>query len=79
MIGWRFLWLVHEVGCKCCSFIQEAGTLIFARLRAGIAGFDGGLVEAHALDQKHARKVRKVMRGRVLTGKKALVLLDRMG
>ena len=31
--------------------------LIFARLRAAHAGFDGVFVEAHALDAKIARKV----------------------
>jgi hypothetical protein len=33
-------WLVHEIDGKRRIFIQEAGALIFARIRAGIAGFE---------------------------------------
>ena len=35
-------WIVHEIDGKRCVFIQEAGALIFARLKASIAGFDDG-------------------------------------
>jgi hypothetical protein len=52
--------------------------LIFARLDAALAGFDGDYVEAHRLDDKRAKKVPKKMIGRVLTEKEALALLDRM-
>ena len=42
--------------------------MIFARIKAAIAGFDEGtFVEAHALDAKTARKVPKKMIGRVLS------------
>jgi hypothetical protein len=40
-------WIVHEIDGKRRIFIQEAGALIFARLRAGIAGFEGEFIEAH--------------------------------
>jgi hypothetical protein len=59
-------------------FIQEAGALIFARVRAGIAGFEGKFVEAHALDDKTARKVPKATIGRVLSGGDVRALLDRL-
>jgi hypothetical protein len=35
-------------------FVQVAGALIFARLKASPAGFEGQFVEAHALDSKTA-------------------------
>ena len=58
---------------------QEAGALIFARLKASIAGFDAGVfVEAHMLDAKTARKVPKKMIGRVLSPREVSALLDRM-
>ena len=59
-------WIVHEI--ERCVFIQEAGALIFARLKASIAGFDVGVfVETHMLDAKTAKKVPKKMIGRVLS------------
>jgi hypothetical protein len=71
-------WLVHEVDGKRRIFIQEAGALIFARLNASIAGFDGEFVEGHALDARMTRKVPRAMRGRVLTDTEVLALLDRL-
>jgi hypothetical protein len=59
-------WIVHEIDGKRCIFIQEAGALITARIKASIAGFDEGtLVEAHTLDAKDrqlrlARPVRRI-------------------
>ena len=53
-------WIVHEIDGKRCVFIQEAGAMIFARIKASIAGFDAGVfVEAHMLDAKTARRVPK--------------------
>ena len=34
-------WIVHEIDGKRRILIQEGSTLIFARLEASIAGFDG--------------------------------------
>ena len=43
-------WLVHDLNGERRIFIQEAGALIFARLKASIAGFDDGeFVETHML------------------------------
>ena len=72
-------WLVHEIDGERRIFIQEASTLIFARLKASIAGFDGGVfIEAHMLDEKRAKKVPKNMIGRLLTDREVSALLDRM-
>ena len=70
-------WIVHEI--ERCVFIQEAGALIFARLKAAIAGFeDGVFVEAHMLDAKTARKVPKKMIGRALSPREVSALLKRL-
>ena len=43
-------WIVHEIDGERRIFIQEAHALIFARLKAAIAGFDDGeFVETHML------------------------------
>ena len=72
-------WIVHEIDGERRIFIQEAGALITARIKAAIAGFDDGVfVEAHMLDAKTVRKVPKKMIGRVLSPREVSVLLDRM-
>ena len=71
-------WLVNEIDGKRRVFIQEAGALHFARLRAGIAGFQGRLVEAHALDNKTAKRVPKKLVGRTLTADQARELLNQL-
>ena len=72
-------WIVHEIDGKRRIFIQEAGALITARIKASIAGFDDGeFVEAHALDAKTARKVPKKMIGRVLSPREVSALLKRL-
>jgi hypothetical protein len=69
-------WIVHEVDGKRRIFIQEAGTLIFARLRASRAGFDEGtFVEAHKLDAEIAKKIPKTMIARVLSPSEVNALL----
>lgn len=52
-------WIVQEIEGERRVFIQEAGSLIFARLRAAIAGLGGKFVEAHVLDDKRAQRVPK--------------------
>jgi hypothetical protein len=71
-------WIVHEIDGKRRIFIQEAGALITARIKASIAGFDGEFVEAHALDAKTARKVPKKMIGRALSPREVSALLKRL-
>jgi len=66
-------WIVHEIDGKRRIWIQEAGALITARIKASIAGFDEGtFVEAHALDAKN-RPI-----GRVLSPREVSALLNRM-
>jgi hypothetical protein len=48
-------WIVNEIDGKRHVFVQEAGALIFARLKASLAGFEGQFVEARALQPRHAR------------------------
>ena len=53
-------WIVHEIDGKRCIFIQEAGALIFARLKASIAGFkDGQFIEAHSSMRRPPRRSRR--------------------
>ena len=53
-------WIVHEIDRERRIFIQEAHALIFARLKAAIAGFDDGeFVEAHMLDAPPGRSRRR--------------------
>ena len=71
-------WLVNEIDGKRHVFIQEAGVLIFAKLNASFAGFEGEFIEAHQLDATRARRVPKKMIGRVLPVEEVLALLDRL-
>ena len=72
-------WIVLGITGERHIFIQEAHALIFARLKASIAGFDDGVfVEAHALDAKTAKKVPQKMIGRVLSPREVSPLLDRL-
>ena len=71
-------WLVHEIGGERRVFIQEAGSLIFARLHAAIAGFTGTFVETHRLDAAMAKKVPKKLIGRTLSAHEAAALLGRL-
>ncbi len=74
----RLYWLVHRVDGEPRVRIEEAQSLMFARLKANIAGHEGEFVEAHELDDKTAKQVPKDMRGRVLSGIEAARLLKRM-
>jgi hypothetical protein len=58
-------------------FIGEGTALIFAQLRAAMAGFGGTFVEAHTLDERTA-KVSKAMIGRTLTDREVRALLRRI-
>ena len=71
-------WLVNEIDGKRRIFIQEAGAMIFAKIKTSTAGFEGEPVEAYALDKARARKVPKKMIGRTLSDREVRALLDRM-
>lgn len=69
-------WIVHETEAGKRVFIQEAGDLLMARLKASMAGFEGKFVEGYELEPKMA--VPEKMRGRPLTADEAARLLKRM-
>jgi hypothetical protein len=71
-------WIVHEIDGERRIFIQEAHALIFARIKASMAGFEGTFIEAHMLDAKTAKKVPKKMIGRPLSEREVSALLDRL-
>ena len=64
-------WLVHEIDGPPRVFVAEGNEMIFARLRASMAGFAGTFVEAHRLDDRTARRVPKKMIGRCRIEKQA--------
>ena len=59
-------------------FIQPAGHIIEARMRAMIANVPGEFQEGYELDDKTAKKVPKRMIGRVLSRKEATALLKKL-
>jgi hypothetical protein len=71
-------WLVHEIDGERRIFIQKADGLIFARLYAAAAGFDGVFVEGHKFGEEIAEKVPEDMVGRVLLAAEVKELLARM-
>jgi|GEM_PF-3000177 len=71
-------WIVHTKGRVPSIFIQDASAMVYARLAAAKAGFDGAFAEAHELDAKTAKKIPKQMIGRALSQKEAAALLKRM-
>ena len=72
-------WLVSKIKGKRAVYIQEAGSLIHARLVALMTGFEGEFVEGHQLDAKSAKKVPKGSVGRPLSLKEAGELLKKLG
>lgn len=72
-------WIVNRVDGQTTVFIAEAADSIGARIKASLAGHKGDFVEYHVLTDEMARKIPKAMMGRVLNGKKAKVLLDKLG
>jgi hypothetical protein len=71
-------WLVFQAK-DISVFIQPAGGLIEARMRAMLAKVPGEFQEGHELDDKIAKKVPKGMIGRVLSPKEATALLKKLG
>jgi hypothetical protein len=75
----ELFWLVFKTGGDITVFIQPAGDLGVARLRAALAGMEGEFQEGHALDAKMTKKVPKKMIGRALSRKEATALLKKLG
>ena len=74
----KVFWLVFKKGGDITVFIQSAGALGMARLRAAIAGVEGEFQKGHELDGKTARKIPNAMIGTPLTRKHATALLKRL-
>lgn len=70
-------WIVNETEDGKRVFIQEAGSLITARLKASMAGFEGKFVEAHQLQAKMVKAIPAKMLGRVLMPEEAARLLKK--
>jgi hypothetical protein len=73
-----FYWIVHEMEGEPCVFVQEASSLIYARMEAQKAGCNGKFIEAHELDRMTARKLPRDVIGRTLSKAKARAILQRM-
>ena len=74
----QLFWLVFKKGGDITVFIQPAGALGMARLRAALAGIDGEFQEGHELDAKMAKKVPKAQVGKPLSRKQANALLKKL-
>jgi hypothetical protein len=69
-------WIVHEMEGKPCVFVQEASSLIYARMEAQKAGCNGKFLEAHELDRATAKKLPRDVIGRTLSRAKARAVLQ---
>ena len=58
--------------------VQEASSLIYARMEAQKAGCGGKFVEAHELDRATAKKLPKDVIGRTLSKANARSVLQRL-
>lgn len=72
-------WLVYRTEDDLNISIQEASSLISARLKAALAGLAGEFAEGHQLDVKTAKRLPKDIVGRALTRDEAQVLLAKLG
>jgi hypothetical protein len=59
-------------------FVQEASSLIYARMEAQKAGCNGKFIEAHELHRGTAKKLPRDVIGRTLSKAKARAVLQRM-
>ena len=71
-------WLTYETARGTEVFIADAGFLILAKVKAGMAGQTGEFQEGHQLDINTARKIPAKMLGRTLSHKEAFDLLKRI-
>ena len=74
----QLFWLVFKMDGDITVFIQPAGALGMARLKAALAGIEGEFQEGHELDAKMAKKVPKAQIGKPLTRKQASALLKKL-
>jgi hypothetical protein len=74
----KLFWLVFRHGNEVAVFIQPAGDLITARMRAALAGIEGEFQEGHELDTKTAKRVPKAQIGKILSRPQATALLKKL-
>jgi hypothetical protein len=68
-------WLVYTKGDTIEVYLQGAGDLLKARMKASMAGQDGEFKEGHALAPNLIKKIPKKVIGRTLAGKQTAKLL----
>jgi len=73
-------WLAYQTKTGVCVVLQEAPSLVHARMSTALAGLDGGFEfrEGHELDAKTARRVPKASIGKCLSPKQAEALLKKL-
>jgi hypothetical protein len=71
-------WLVYGEGDDLTLFIQPAETMVYAQLKASIAGMDGEYKEGYELSATMARKVPKKLIGKPLNQKQANALVKKL-
>lgn len=74
----KLFWLVFKKDGDVTVFIQPAGALGMARLKAALAGIESEFQEGHELDDKMTKKMPKGQIGKPLTRKQASALLKRL-
>ena len=71
-------WLVFKQNNDVAVFIQPAGELVTARLKAALAGIEGIFQEGYKLDSKTSKKVPKAQIRKILSRKEATALLKKL-
>lgn len=71
-------WLVYQTANGKTVYLQQAHTLIAARMRAALANVEGDFAEGHELDVKTEKKVPKKFISRALTQREAVSLLEKL-
>jgi hypothetical protein len=71
-------WLTYYTPRGIEVFIAEAGFLMMAKVKAGMAGQTGEFQEGHKIDAKTAKKIPAKMIGRTLSHKEAFALLKKI-
>ena len=71
-------WLTYDTPRGKEVFIANAGFLLMAKVKAGLAGQKGEFQEGHKLDARTAKKIPANMIGRTLTHNEAFALLKQI-
>jgi len=71
-------WLTYDTPRGIEVRIGEGGHLLMARIKAALAGQQGGFREGHQLDAQTAKKIPAKMIGRPLSHKEAFRLLNQL-